>query len=108
MADRNAANVFPEPVGATTRVCSPFPIASQAPACAAVGAAKAAVNQSRSNGWNRSSEAAGAAPSPGGGPFAPLVIPPLCGWVPTAVDRRRTRGSRPPRQPQSINQVGNR
>ena len=33
-ADRNAARVLPEPVGATTRVCRPWPIASQAPAWA--------------------------------------------------------------------------
>ena len=34
--DRNAASVLPEPVGATTRVCSPRAMASQAPACAGV------------------------------------------------------------------------
>ena len=39
-AQRNAASVLPEPVGATTRACRPALIASQAPACAAVGAAK--------------------------------------------------------------------
>ena len=59
MADRNAASVLPDPVGATTSVWSPLPIASQAPAWAVVGSANAAVNQSRTSGSNRSSAAAG-------------------------------------------------
>ena len=44
---KNAANVLPEPVGATTRVFSPRPIACQACTCAGVGAANAEVNQAR-------------------------------------------------------------
>ncbi len=51
---RNADSVLPEPVGATTRVSRPLLIASQAPSWAAVGAAKAAVNQVRVAGEKRS------------------------------------------------------
>ena len=52
MAHRNAASVLPEPVGAEISVCSPVAIAGQACACTAVGAAKAAANQSRTRGVN--------------------------------------------------------
>ena len=45
MAERKAASVLPEPVGATTRVSRPALIDSQASDCAGVGAAKAASNQ---------------------------------------------------------------
>ena len=45
MAHKNAASVFPDPVGAMTSVFSPRLIAVQACACAAVGSAKASVNQ---------------------------------------------------------------
>ena len=51
---RKAASVLPEPVGATTRACSPLLIASQAPSWAAVGATKAPVNQARVGSENRS------------------------------------------------------
>src|SRR5687767_9395564 len=51
---RNAASVLPEPVGATTRACSPLLIASQAPSWAAVGCSKAPVNQARVACENRS------------------------------------------------------
>ena len=46
-AQRNAASVFPDPVGATTRACRPACAASQAPSWAAVGATKAPPNQAR-------------------------------------------------------------
>src|SRR5665647_1426580 len=52
-AHRNADNVLPEPVGATTSVWAPELMASQAPTCAAVGAAKLPLNQSRVAGENR-------------------------------------------------------
>ncbi len=42
---KNAANVLPEPVGATTRVLSPRAIVFHACACAAVGAVNAELNQ---------------------------------------------------------------
>src|SRR5207237_7606465 len=57
-AQRNADRVLPEPVGATTRACSPACAARQAPSCAAVGAAKAPANQSRVAGEKRSSTSA--------------------------------------------------
>ncbi len=48
MADRKAARVLPEPVGAMTRAFSPRPIASQARRCTGVGpVGKAASNQAR-------------------------------------------------------------
>ena len=81
IADRNAASVLPEPVGATTRVCSPRPIASQAPVWAAVGSANAPVNQSRTSGSNRCS--AGSA-DPG---CSTLATRPLCGPPPTTPRR---------------------
>jgi hypothetical protein len=46
-AHRNAASVFPDPVGAETKTCSPPAIAGHAFAWAGVGAAKACSNQSR-------------------------------------------------------------
>ena len=54
-AQRKADSVFPEPVGATTSVCSPELMALQAAACAGVGAANAPVNQARVAGEKRSS-----------------------------------------------------
>src|SRR5689334_16474781 len=44
-AERNAANVLPEPVGATTSVWLPPAMALHAPSWAGVGAAKAPSNQ---------------------------------------------------------------
>src|SRR5450631_2548108 len=44
---RKAASVLPEPVGATTRVFSPRPMASHACTWAGVGVAKAEVNHAR-------------------------------------------------------------
>lgn len=55
MPARNALSVLPEPVGATTRVLRPRPIASQAPAWAAVGSANAARNQVRVGSLNAAS-----------------------------------------------------
>src|SRR5674476_31618 len=52
-AHRNAESVLPEPVGATTRVWSPELIASHAPTCAGVGAAKLPLNQSLVAGEKR-------------------------------------------------------
>ena len=53
-AHRNADKVLPEPVGAMTRVFSPLLIAAQASACACVGVANAAENQSRVTALNPS------------------------------------------------------
>ena len=52
IAHRNAASVFPEPVGAEIRTCSPDAIAGHACDCAGVGAVNAALNQSRVRGLN--------------------------------------------------------
>jgi hypothetical protein len=46
MAQRNAASVLPEPVGAWMRVCAPEAMAGQPWAWAAVGPANAELNQS--------------------------------------------------------------
>ena len=59
MANRNAARVLPEPVGATTSTFSPCPMASQARRCTGVGpAANAARNHARTTGENRPNPAA--------------------------------------------------
>src|SRR5262245_28667581 len=55
MAHRKAASVLPDPVGAETSACRPDAIASQAPVCAAVGAANAEANQDRVAVENRAS-----------------------------------------------------
>jgi len=52
-AHRNAASVLPDPVGAMTRVLLPSAMASQASACAGVGAAKVVLNHSRVVALNR-------------------------------------------------------
>jgi hypothetical protein len=67
MADRNAARVLPDPVGATTSTSWSWARASQAPVWAWVGAAKAPSNQPRVRAENR--------PSPSGGGGA-VAIPP--------------------------------
>src|SRR5262245_24812878 len=61
IADRNAASVLPEPVGATTRTSRRSPIGGQPPACAGVGVAKVASNHARVSGEKppRGSPAAG-------------------------------------------------
>src|SRR5213593_706619 len=51
MAARNAASVFPDPVGASTSADSPAAIAGQASSCARVGDANVASNQARVAGW---------------------------------------------------------
>jgi len=55
-AHRNAASVLPDPVGAEISACSPVAIAGQACDWAAVGSAKARVNQSRTWGVNADSD----------------------------------------------------
>ena len=55
IAHKNAASVLPEPVGATTSVSSPLPIARHAPAWACVGSANAPSNHARVAGENPSS-----------------------------------------------------
>src|SRR5271169_1671634 len=52
MADRNAANVLPDPVGAATKTCSPAASAGQARTCASVGASKVRENHAATAGWN--------------------------------------------------------
>src|SRR5262249_21243071 len=59
IAHRNAASVLPDPVGATTSVSSPRPMARQAPAWACDGSANAPSNQARGAREHPSS------PSPG-------------------------------------------
>jgi hypothetical protein len=58
MAHKNAASVLPEPVGAMTSVLWRSAIADQAPAWAAVGAAKVLANHSRVGPENRASGSA--------------------------------------------------
>ncbi len=60
-AARKAASVLPEPVGATTSTSEPSPMARHAPSWAAVGAAKAPVNQARVAGEKASRAAVGGA-----------------------------------------------
>ena len=55
MAHKNAASVLPEPVGATTSVSSPLPIARHAPAWAGVGSANDPSNHARVADENPSS-----------------------------------------------------
>lgn len=50
MAQRKAANVLPEPVGAHNNVFSPALIGAQACACAAVGVENEDSNQARTAG----------------------------------------------------------
>jgi len=51
MATRNAANVFPDPVGANSSVWCPLAMRGQALACTAVGLSNASTNHSRRGGW---------------------------------------------------------
>lgn len=55
MPHRKAARVFPEPVGAEIRTCSPDAIAGQAWICAGVAAANVVRNQCCVAGLNWSS-----------------------------------------------------
>ena len=51
MQTRNAASVFPEPVGAAISVCRPAAISRQPPACGSVGpAGNRRSNQARTAG----------------------------------------------------------
>src|SRR5262249_50450062 len=54
-AQRKAASVLPEPVGAETSTCCPEAMASHAPVWAAVGAAKAEPNHAATAGEKRAS-----------------------------------------------------
>lgn len=63
MHHKNAASVFPDPVGAQIRVCSPAAIAGQPCAWAAVGSAKVERNQSAAAGVKGVSESVGGAES---------------------------------------------
>src|SRR4051795_1708498 len=58
MADRKAASVLPDPVGAATSVCRPARIAGQASSCAGVGPGKADENHAATAGWNCSGTSA--------------------------------------------------
>src|SRR5699024_11403110 len=80
-AHRNAASVLPDPVGATTRVCSPEEIACHAPAWAGVGAAKALVNQDRVGVLKSASAAAGSGVVTTGAIVPPGTDSPRCGVV---------------------------
>ena len=60
---------MPEPVGATTSVCSPALIADHAPAWAAVGAVKLLENHARVAGEKRSRTSA---------PGSVVMVGPLC------------------------------
>ncbi len=56
MHTKNAASVFPEPVGAAISVWFPAAISRQPSACGVVGpAGNRRVNQARTAGWNDSS-----------------------------------------------------
>ena len=55
IAQRKAASVLPDPVGAMTSVLSPSAMADQASAWASVGAAKVPANHSLVSGLNRDS-----------------------------------------------------
>ena len=55
MAQRKAASVLPDPVGAATSACSPAAMARHASACTAVGAAKTPANHSLVGGEKRAS-----------------------------------------------------
>src|SRR5262245_7445800 len=52
MAERKAASVLPEPVGAAIRVWRPSRMAGQPSRCGSVGSPKRPANHSRTAGWN--------------------------------------------------------
>jgi hypothetical protein len=81
MADRNAARVLPDPVGATTSTSCSEARASQAPTWAWVGAAKAPSNQPRVRAENR--------PSPPG--EAAVAIEPMLGPRPDSAPSSNSR-----------------
>jgi hypothetical protein len=49
-SQRNAANVFPVPVGARMSVCAPLAIAGQPSRCGALGSPTVSVNHCRTSG----------------------------------------------------------
>src|SRR6185369_5191167 len=51
MAERNAARVFPDPVGAAMRVCRCFLISGHARNCGSVASGKLRANQRATAGW---------------------------------------------------------
>ncbi len=55
MAERNAARVFPEPVGAAIKVWRRAWMDGQARACGSVGVVNCLPNQAATAGWKRSS-----------------------------------------------------
>ena len=85
-AQRKAASVLPEPVGATTSACAPEEIAFQAPFWAGVGAANAPRNQSRVGRLNRSMASAAVCRPASSCPF----IPPSCPNAPTGNAGRKS------------------
>ena len=91
IAVRKAARVFPEPVGATTRVSSPRSIASHAAACAGVGASNDSANHvemaAEKDDGSRWRDAA----------IAPLW-PDSCDTGPSSAPDRRAEGQPPPCQ----------
>ena len=62
MAQRNAAKVLPEPVGARIRLWWPSAMAGQPCACAGVASGKEVSNQARTAGENGSSGSGSATP----------------------------------------------
>src|SRR5688572_18427893 len=106
IAARNAASVFPDPVGARISVDAPEAIAGQPSCCGRVGASKDAANQSRTGAWKLESSAGVVvtvsgyraltrAPVLGGTrAFALPGVGPLCGGNPRH-RRARRRASRP-------------
>src|SRR5919112_629320 len=54
MAERNAARVLPDPVGAAISVCRCFLISGHARSCGSVGAGKLRANQRATAGWKSS------------------------------------------------------
>ena len=107
IAQRNAASVLPEPVGARSSVWSPPAIAGQPPVCGGVGAAKVASNHARTAGENCSTVTArryrAPATRPPCGPWSLFVCAPCAfqgprlgggGLAAAALRRSRSRSSR--------------
>src|SRR6266568_5153182 len=66
MAKRNAASVFPDPVGADTSTSRRAAISGQASACGSVGSPKRSANQRATRGWKVSSKRRRLISPPGG------------------------------------------
>src|SRR6516165_3764968 len=106
-AQRNAARVLPDPVGAITRVLSPPAMEAHAPACAAVGSVNAPLNHSRVSVLNLASGsvlAAGvpAAPAARARGGAPLLAEVLAGISPSCPAPRTIQPVRPLRSAHCI------